>query len=198
MFGDRPVLGRFGSRGTSHQSTARASPPEVTVDIESEGTSATPVAPDVLQGAGPELKPDSIVKGDVPPCFKPKLKPDWAQQPDVTVKPDSYYLDSDRVNRGKVDTKKASGIKSNIDVTRMRRKREQAEAFAIAVASAPAIETAVTVKPTELLAIGAHTYGLLLAEGVRRRLDEAVAVLRATNAMVSIPYEISIHVFLFE
>ncbi|CAM9397924.1 unnamed protein product, partial [Sphacelaria rigidula] len=55
------------------------------------------------------------------------------------------------------------------------------------VAATPAIETAVTVGPTELLAIGARAYHLLLAEDEKRRLDEAVAVLRATNAMDGVP-----------
>lgn len=48
----------------------------------------------------------------------------------------------------------------------------------------PALETAVTAEETELLEIGSTSYHRLLAAGVREREGRAVAVLRATGAMV--------------
>lgn len=196
MFGDRPVLGWFSSGVTSHQNTARSPPPEAAVDIKREGTSTPPVALDLLPGLSPELKADSKVKEHVPPYFGADLKPGSARPSDFTPQPDSQDPNSDQTDWSTPDTKKTHGKKSNMNATRMRRERRKAEVFAAAVASAPAIETAVTVEPTELLAIGAQAYGLLLADGARRRLDEAVTVLRATNTMVSVLYEMCVCVFM--
>ena len=47
-----------------------------------------------------------------------------------------------------------------------------------------ALETAVTTEPTELLEIGLGAYRRFLADGVKERIDHAVAVLRATGVMV--------------
>lgn len=47
-----------------------------------------------------------------------------------------------------------------------------------------ALETAVTAETTELLEIGPRTYRELLAVGARERVNSAVAVLRATRALV--------------
>lgn len=52
--------------------------------------------------------------------------------------------------------------------------------------SAPALETAVSAERTELLEIGANAYRRLLAKGVKKRIGGAVAVLRATGALVRV------------
>lgn len=55
------------------------------------------------------------------------------------------------------------------------------------VYQASALETAVTTEPTELLEIGLGAYQQLLADGVQERVDNAVAILRATGVMVRDP-----------
>lgn len=50
-----------------------------------------------------------------------------------------------------------------------------------------ALETAVTTEPTELLEIGLGAYRKFLADGVKERVDHAVAVLRETGVMVRDP-----------
>lgn len=88
-------------------------------------------------------------------------------------------------------TKEAGSKKYDRDpkkttTAKCKQRAKELEAYIAAAAIVPAIETAVTAKPTELLAIGIRAYQMLLAEGVKRNLDKKVAVLRATNAMVSV------------
>lgn len=47
-----------------------------------------------------------------------------------------------------------------------------------------ALETAVTTEPTELLEIGMGAYRQFLADGIKERIDQAVAILRETGVMV--------------
>ncbi len=49
----------------------------------------------------------------------------------------------------------------------------------------PALETAIIVEETELLEIGVSSYRRYLADGVKERTRWAVAVLKATSALVS-------------
>lgn len=50
--------------------------------------------------------------------------------------------------------------------------------------SGPALETAITVEETELLEIGFSSYRRYLADAVKKRTSWAVAVLKATGALV--------------
>lgn len=52
---------------------------------------------------------------------------------------------------------------------------------------ASALETAVTTEPTELLEIGLGAYRKYLSDGVKEKIDHAVAILRETGVMVGGP-----------
>lgn len=58
---------------------------------------------------------------------------------------------------------------------------------------ASALETAVTVEPTELLEIGLGAYRKFLADVVKDKIDHAVAILRETGVMVRDPPATSNH-----
>lgn len=186
MFGDRSVFCPFSGDTDPHESSVRRSRSGCAVDTDVHGTRS-----DLVRGSTPGPEEDSMkvdLKQDLSSSYFPTLEPDLSRTADRARTSMPHFPAGDENDNGKSEFKTANGKKANVITARRRWERHQAEAFAVAVAATPAIETAVTVGPTELLAIGARAYHLLLAEDEKRRLDEAVAVLRATNAMVGAVY----------